>query len=94
METMYVFGGYILTGGKLQNGKPWQGVNVMLAEVKADGKGGFNDPVISRVFKASRLDSLMSVIQSLQYGDFVHAYFSAPGNEGKSKLIQITPVKG
>ena len=52
METMYVFGGYILTGGKLQNGNPWQGVNVMLAEVKADGKGGYNSPVVARVFKS------------------------------------------
>lgn len=94
METMYVFGGYILTGGKLQNGNPWQGVNVMLGEVKADGKGGYNAPVVARVFKASRLDSLMSVIQSLQYGDFVHAYFSAPDNDGKSKLIQLVPANG
>lgn len=94
METMYVFGGYILTGGKLQNGKPWQGINVMLAEVKSDGKTGYNAPVIARVFKASRLDSLMSVIQSLPIGEFVHAHFSAPDNEGKSKLIQLIPVNG
>lgn len=93
METMYVFGGYIFTGGMLQNGKPWQGVNVMLAEVKGDGKGGFNAPVVARVFKASRLDSLVSVIKSLKYGDFVHAYFSAPDNDGKSKLIHLDPVK-
>ena len=67
----------------------------MLAEVKADGKGGYNaPPVVARVFKASRLDSLMSVIQSLQYGDFVHAYFSAPDNDGKSKLIQLVPANG
>lgn len=94
METMYVFGGYILTGGNLQNGNPWQGMNVMLAEVKGDGKGGYNMPVIARVFKASRLDCLMSVVQSLCPGDYVHAYFSAPDSEGKSKLIQLIPVNG
>ena len=65
METMYVFGGYILTGGKLQNGNPWQGVNVMLAEVKADGKGGYNAPRLSLVYSRQAVWTVLCLLFSL-----------------------------
>lgn len=93
METMYIFGGYILTGGTLESGSPWKGVNVLLAETKPSRNGGYNLPVVSFVAKASRLDSLMDVVQSLTPGAYVRAYFSAPDHNGKVKLVMLTPVE-
>lgn len=86
---VYVFGGYVLTGGTF-DGRAWQGVNVMLAEVKQNRSGGYDLPVLARVFKGSRTNSgLMDVVQSLLPGQYVIPYFSAPDAQGRSKLISI-----
>lgn len=89
METTYIFGGYILTGGTLDNGKAWRGVNIMLAE-KRD-KQEF--PMYATVVKASRTDEIMRVLQSLGCGQPVHAYFSMPDSNGKVKLTAIRAVQ-
>lgn len=89
---VYVFGGYILTGGTF-DGRAWQGVNVMLAEVTQNRSGGYDLPVVARVFKGSRSNSnLMDVVQSLVPGQYVIPYFSAPDAQGRSKLIEIEVV--
>lgn len=88
MEKMYIYGGYILTGGKLQDGRPWQGVNVMLAELKP----GNAEPVFATVCKASRADSIMGTLESLAIGSCVHAYFGMPDSQGRAKLECITLV--
>ena len=36
MAKTYIYGGYIVTGGNLDNGSPWQGVRVLLAETSAE----------------------------------------------------------
>lgn len=96
METKYIFGGYILTGGTLENGKPWKGLNVMLAEVKPSKNGGYDLPMVSFVAKASRSGSdmdkaLLDTVASLPPGTMCRAYFSAPDSKGKSKLVLLTP---
>lgn len=93
METMYIFGGYILTGGFLEdkNGqkKEWKGINIMLAE-KRD-KQEF--PMYATVVKASRTDDMMRVISALAIGQPVHAYFSMPDANGKVKCTAIKAVQ-
>lgn len=91
METMYIFGGYILTGGTLDNGNPWKGLNIMLAEVKPSKNGGYGLPMVSFVAKASRTDSLMETVQTLAPGQLCKAYFSAPDSKGKCKLVMLVP---
>lgn len=92
METMYIFGGYILTGGTLQDGNPWKGVNILLAECKPSKNGGYNLPVVGFVAKASRLDHILDVCQNTTPGTYVHAYFSAPDHNGKVKLVKLEVV--
>lgn len=88
METTYIFGGYILTGGKLDNGKDWRGINIMLAE-KRDKQ---ELPMYATVVKASRTDEMMRIVQALAIGQPVHAYFSMPDSNGKVKCTAIKAV--
>lgn len=88
MENKFIYGGYILTGGTLDNGKAWQGVNVMLAQVHGD-----KAPTYATVVKAPRTDSLLSLLRGLAIGQPVQAFFSLPDTNGKVKLVELRPVK-
>lgn len=83
MNETYIFGGYILTGGTLENGKAWQGINIMFATVR-NGR----EPVRAEIGKASRLDSILEVVQNLTPGTPVEI-FCAPGT---GKITSIRPV--
>lgn len=83
MNNTYIFGGYILTGGNLENGTPWQGVNIQLARYDAD-----KPPVSSTIAKAKRDDSLLEVLGTLRPGDLVTVYFDERG-----KVALFNPIK-
>lgn len=84
MNNTYIFGGYILTGGTLENGTPWQGVNILLARYDADKL----NPVSSTIAKAKRDDSLVEVLGTLHFGDLVTVYFDERG-----KVALFNPIK-
>ena len=84
MNPIYVFGGYLLTGGTLENGNPWQGVNVLLAMVK-DMR---SVPCRGEISKASRSDTLLQKLESLKPGMHVNAVFDIKG-----RLIDIAPAR-
>lgn len=84
MNNTYIFGGYILTGGALDNGIPWQGVNIMLARYDANKP----NPVSSTIVKAKRDDSIMEVLGTLHFGDLVTVYFDERG-----KVALFNPSK-
>ena len=89
MEMVFVYGGFILTAGTF-DGRAWQGVNVMLAEVNRNRSGGFDAPVVARVFKASRSNAVvMDALNTLVPGDFVTAFFSMPDSQGRVKLASL-----
>ena len=83
MNNTYWFGGYILTGGTLENGTPWQGINILLARYE-DGK----TPVSSTIAKARRDDSCVDVLRTLSLGDLVTVYFDERG-----KVAVLNPAK-
>lgn len=89
MSPVYVYGGYVLTGGTLDNGNSWQGINIMLAEVRPIINGGFTSPMVAFCARASRLEDIMTFVNNTSPGGLVHAYFSAPDHNGRSKLISI-----
>lgn len=66
MNITYIFGGYLLTAGTLDNGSPWQGVNIMYGECRNG-----NAPMCGKIAKGRRTDSLVSALQKLHAGDFV-----------------------
>lgn len=84
MNNTYIFGGYILTGGQLENGSPWQGVNILLARYDADKP----TPVSSTIAKAKREDTLVEVLGTLRPGDLVTVYFDERG-----KVALFNPIK-
>lgn len=84
MNESYIFGGYILTGGTLQNGNPWKGINIMFAVIR-DGR----EPVRAQIGKASRLDSILEVVKKLAPGTPVEIA-CAPDT---GKITMIRPVK-
>lgn len=84
MNNTYIFGGYILTGGKLENDSPWQGVNILLARYDADKP----TPVSSTIAKAKREDTLVEVLGTLRPGDLVTVYFDERG-----KVALFNPIK-
>lgn len=79
MNIRYIFGGYLLTGGTLDNGKPWQGINIMYGE----SKNG-NPPMIGKIAKARREDSIVDTLQNLFTGDFIEILCSPDG-----KVIEL-----
>lgn len=88
MENKFIYGGFVLTGGNLADGTPWTGINVMLAQVRGDKL-----PTYATCVKASRTDSMLSLLRGLAIGQPVQAYFSLPDTNGKVKLVELRPVK-
>lgn len=84
MNNTYIFGGYILTGGTLENNTPWQGVNILLARYDSEKPC----PVSSTIAKARRDDSLVEVLRTLSPGDLVTVYFDERG-----KVAVFNPAK-
>lgn len=33
LDNLYIFGGFIITGGKLDNGNPWEGMRIMIGKI-------------------------------------------------------------
>lgn len=83
MQNLFIFGGYVFTGGTLSDGKPWQGMRILLAPVK-DVK---ELPVKAEACKASRTDSLVEIVKKLSPGQPVTAYFDMNG-----RCIEIRPL--
>lgn len=89
MNPVYVYGGYVLTAGTLDNGNAWQGVNIMLAQAKPAPDGGYTAPMVAYVYKASRSDSIMQFVNNTPPGEYVYAFFTAPDAKGKSKICSL-----
>lgn len=91
---MFIYGGYIQTGGMLDNNQPWQGVQIMLAEVRDPQK----PPMTASCFKGVPSDSLMQSLYNIHIGTPVEVNFTLTGNDRQGnpvfKVSEITPVKG
>ncbi len=83
--SVYRYGGYLLTGGKLDNGNPWQGVNILIAEFSETKP----TPVSGLIAKARREDSILDILNKLRAGDLVDMDFDIRG-----KVTRITPHAG
>ena len=33
LDNLYIFGGFIITAGKLDNGNPWEGMRIMIGKI-------------------------------------------------------------
>lgn len=89
---MIIYGGYILTGGTLDNGQKWKGVTVMLAD-----SGKYDMPVSASCCKGQLSDSLLDTLHNLPIGCPVVANFGMPtikdGRQVPGKLISLEPLK-
>ena len=80
---MFIYGGYILTGGTLDNGKSWRGINVMLA----DRKVGEDFPFFATVCKGLYSDSLLKACQDISIGTPVSPSFVPSGTDKNSNPV-------
>lgn len=81
---MYIYGGYLLTGGKLDDGTPWKGINLLFGEVRKEG----DEPLTGMIGKARRSDELLQVLSTLPIGCPVDVLCDLRG-----KVTQISVVK-
>lgn len=90
MENTYFYGGFIQTGGKLQDGTPWAGINIMIARHQVDDKGMTIKPVVSTIAKARYDSELLTTLANLRPGALVDIYFD---ERGKVALFKPKGVK-
>ena len=88
MNNLFIFGGYVLTGGTFtdkNSGRvvPWQGGVALLAPVQ-DAK---ELPTLGKIAKFRRSDSLISKFSALSIGEPVTAFFDMDG-----RLVDISPL--
>ena len=83
MNNLYIFGGYVFTGGTLKDGRPWLGMRILLAPVKEANQV----PVKADSCKAPRTDSLVEIVKKLTPGQPVIAYFDQNG-----RVIELRPL--
>lgn len=81
--SVYRFGGYLLTGGKLDNGNPWEGINILIGECKDEN----TPPVSGLIAKARREDSILEALGKLRAGEFVDLDFDI-----RAKVTRISSV--
>ena len=81
---MYIYGGYILTGGKLDDGTLWQGINLLFGELPQSG----DLPLTGMIGKARRSEELLKVLSNLPIGCPVDVLCDLRG-----KVTQISVVK-
>ena len=86
----YVYGGYMCTGGKLDNGQRWSGFAVLLGELP----DGANVPMFARAVTASgKNEELEELLSELVPGTVCKAYFGMPDSKGKVKLETLVPFE-
>lgn len=76
---LYIFGGYIITGGKFDDGRTWEGCRLLLAKVRHSD----DVPVTALSVKGDK--KLINQVRNLMIGQPVLAYFD---ENGKCVLIQ------
>lgn len=79
--SLYRFGGYILTGGKLDNGKKWEGIRVLLAKVKDPE----TPPVTASSVKAAK--NMQSLFEQMAIGQLCDVFFD---ENGKAIMIDCS----
>ena len=82
MSNLYIYGGYLCTGGKLDDGKPWQGFSVLLGSIRNPDEM----PLKGKAVKARRTDEMLKFLQGLPIGCPVEAYFD---EDGRLTLIRV-----
>lgn len=83
--SLYRFGGYIKTGGKLNDGTPWNGVRVLLAKVKNPD----DVPVTAISVKAAV--NCLSLIEQMCSGQLVDVFFD---QNGKAVMFDCSRYSG
>lgn len=78
----YVFGGYVQTGGKFDDGREWSGVVVMLAPLFKDA----TKPNTAKVYKGR--STLIDVVRQLTPGQIV-----APVCDMTGRIVGINVVE-
>lgn len=85
----YMYGGYIMVGGKLDNGKPWNGFRILLAPLDSSGKVGWKTSVV----KASYTDDFNDKLADMELGSIVSAYFDENGRCVQLSLVPWSDSK-
>lgn len=78
----YVFGGYVQTGGKFDDGREWSGVLVMLAPLYR----GAAKPNTAKIYKGR--NSILDMVKALEIGQIV-----APACDMTGRIIGINEVE-
>lgn len=78
----YVYGGYVQTGGKFDDGREWSSVLVMLAPIY----GNAIKPNTAKVYKGRA--SILEDVKALEIGQFV-----APACDMTGRIIGINVVE-
>lgn len=78
----YVFGGYVQTGGKFDDGREWSGVLLMLAPIY----GNATKPNTAKVYKGRT--NILDNVKTLEIGQFV-----APACDMTGRIIDINVVE-
>lgn len=71
--TLYRFGGYILTSGKFDDGRKWNGARLLIAKVPNPD----TDPVTATSVKCDR--SIIEFVKTLSIGQLADIYFDQNG---------------
>ena len=85
MDKIYIFGGFVVTGGTLDDGKPWQGFRLLLAELKP----GQTKPMTAISAKGVYSDSLAGTLSRLPLGSRV----KIAACDLRGRVVDIQPVK-
>lgn len=82
MPNLYIYGGFLFTGGKLDDGKPWKGLSVLLGPIR-DVE---DTPLKGQACKARQSESLIEALKSIPLGFPVEAFFDI---DGRVALVSI-----
>lgn len=81
---VYTYGGYVICGGKLDNGSPWKGFRILLASIPENG--GF--PMGFEVGKMTYKDDAEQFLRGLRIGSKLDVTCDLKG-----RVTGLAPVK-
>lgn len=74
VDNLYVFGGFIVTGGKLDNGNPWEGMRMCIGKIPNPKAA----PVTAKTVKVKK--QCRAFVKELSLGSLIYVYFDEEGN--------------
>lgn len=74
IDNLYIFGGFIVTSGKLDNGKPWDGMRIMIGKIPNIQTA----PQTAKTVKVRK--QCRAFFKELSIGTPIYVYFDEEGN--------------